>query len=113
MLAEDVPIILANTVAGFASSDGCKFEGTVNERVCVCYIQPLPKGEEIMSYGVIVRCVGWANEVCVGAQRRMQDILPTVELDPVTLIDGVVPPIGGVADVKLKQKTSVQRARWV
>ena len=67
MLAEDVPIILANTVAGFAASDGRKFEGTVNERVGVCYIQPLPKREEIMSYGVIVRCVGWANEVCVGA----------------------------------------------
>ena len=37
----------------------------------------------------------------------MKDILATVELDPVTLIDGVIPPIGGVADVELKQKTSV------
>ena len=66
MLTKDVPIILANTVAGFAASDGRKFEGTVNERVGVRYIQPLPKREEIMTHGVIVRCVGWANEVCVG-----------------------------------------------
>jgi len=54
------------SVAGFASSDGRKFEGTVNERVGVCYIQPLLKREEIMSYGVIVRCVEWADEMCVG-----------------------------------------------
>jgi hypothetical protein len=43
----------------------------------------------------------------------MKDILATVELDPVTLIDGVIPPVGGVADVELEQKTSVQRARGV
>jgi hypothetical protein len=40
----------------------------------------------------------------------MQDILPTMELDPITLIDGVIPPIGGVADIELKKKASVQRA---
>ena len=58
--------MLANSVAGFASADGRKFEGTVNERVRVCYIQPLPKREEIMPLGVIVGCVGRADEVCVG-----------------------------------------------
>ena len=67
LLTEDVPIILANAVAGFASSDGRKFEGAVNERVRVCYIKPLPIGEEIVSMGIIVRCVGWANEMCFGA----------------------------------------------
>ena len=102
MLEEDVPIFLANTVAGFASSDGCKFKGTVYERVGVCDIQPFPKREEIMSCGVIVRCVGWADEVRVGAGRRMQDILSTMELDPITLIDGIIPPICGVADIELK-----------
>ena len=43
----------------------------------------------------------------------MQNVLPTVELEPVTLIDGVVSPIGGVADVELKKESPVQRARWV
>ena len=67
MLTEDVPIMLANSVAVFVSADGRKFEGTVNERVRVCYIKPFPIGEEIVSMGIIVRCVGWANEMCFGA----------------------------------------------
>ena len=113
MLTEDVPITLADAVAGFASADGRKFEGTVNERVRVCYIKPFPKGEEIVPLGIIVRCVGWANEMCFCAQRWMQDILATMELEPITLIDGVVSPIGGVAYVELKQEASVQRARGV
>jgi len=32
----------------------------------------------------------------------MQDILSTMELDPITLIDGIIPPICGVADIELK-----------
>ena len=67
MLTEDVPVTLADAVAGFASADGRKFEGTMDERVCVCYVKPLPKGEEIVSLGIIVRCVGGANKMCIGA----------------------------------------------
>ncbi len=66
VLTEDVPIGLAYAVSGFASSDGSKFEGTVDECVLVCDIQPLQKREEIMPLGVIVGCVGRADEVCVG-----------------------------------------------
>ena len=66
VLTNDVPIVLAYAVSGFASSDGSKFEGTVNECVLVCYIQPLPKREEIMPLGIIVGCVRRADEVCVG-----------------------------------------------
>ena len=54
MLAEDVPIGLANTVACFAATDGCKFKRTMNECVGVGNIQPLPKGKEIMSPGIII-----------------------------------------------------------
>ena len=43
----------------------------------------------------------------------MKDILATVELDPVTLVDGVIPPVSRVADVELEQKASVQLARGV
>ncbi len=66
MLAEDVPILLAYAVSSFVSSDGSKFKGTVDERIEVCYIQPLPKREEIMPLGIIIRCVRWADEVRVG-----------------------------------------------
>ena len=58
--------MLAYAVSGFAASDGSKFEGTMDECVLVCDIQPLPKREEIVPSGVIVGCVGWADEMCVG-----------------------------------------------
>ncbi len=67
VLTEDVPISLAYSVSGFASSDGSKFERTVDECVLVCDIQPFPKREEIVPLGIIVGCVGWADEMCVGA----------------------------------------------
>ena len=43
----------------------------------------------------------------------MKHILATMELDPITLVDCVVAPIGRVANVKLKQEAAVQHARWV
>ncbi len=43
----------------------------------------------------------------------MKHILTTMKLDPITLVDCVVAPIGRVANVKLKQEVAVQRARWV
>jgi hypothetical protein len=43
----------------------------------------------------------------------MNDILSTVELDPIMLVDCIVAPIGRMADVKVKKKASIQRARRV
>ncbi len=36
-----------------------------------------------------------------------------MKLDPITLVDCVVAPIGRMANVKLKQEAAVQRAKWV
>jgi len=65
MPPKDVPILLANVVAAFAASDGSKFEGTVNECICVCDVEPFPKRQEVMAFGVFVGCVRWTNKVCV------------------------------------------------
>ncbi len=43
----------------------------------------------------------------------MKNILTTIKLDPITLVDCVVSPIGRVANVKLNQEAAVQRARWI
>jgi hypothetical protein len=43
----------------------------------------------------------------------MDDILSTVKLDPITLVDCIVAPIGRMADVKVKEETSIQCARRV
>jgi hypothetical protein len=37
----------------------------------------------------------------------MQDILSTVELDPVALVDGIVSPISRVADVELEEEAAI------
>ena len=44
MLPEDVPVSLAYTVSAFAASNGSKFERTVDIRICVCDVEPFPKG---------------------------------------------------------------------
>ncbi len=43
----------------------------------------------------------------------MKIIFTTIKLDPITLVDCLVAPIGRMANVKLKQEAAVQRARWV
>ena len=43
----------------------------------------------------------------------MKNVLTTMKLNPITLVDCIVAPIGRVANVKLKQEAAVQRARWV
>ena len=51
MFPEDVPIILAYTVSGFAASYGSKFEGTVNEGVELRDIKPF--FGKVEDYGVL------------------------------------------------------------
>ena len=43
----------------------------------------------------------------------MKNVLTTVKLNPITLVDCIVAPVGRMANVKIKQETAVQRARWV
>ena len=43
----------------------------------------------------------------------MENILPAVILNPVTLVDCVVAPVGGMANIELEQEAAVQRAGWV
>ena len=46
-------------------------------------------------------------------QGVFQWLVTDVELDPITLVDCIVAPIGRMADVKVKKETSIQRARRV
>jgi len=43
----------------------------------------------------------------------MKNVLTTVKLNPITLVDGIVALIGRMADVEVKQEMAIQRARWV
>ena len=54
MLSKDVPILLAYAVSAFATSNGSKIEGTMDEGVKVCDVQPLWKRQEVVAFCVIV-----------------------------------------------------------
>ena len=41
----------------------------------------------------------------------MKNILVTMKLDPIMLVDCVVAPVGRMANIKLKQEAAVQCAR--
>ncbi len=43
----------------------------------------------------------------------MKKVLTTMKLDPITLVDCIVAPIGGMANVKLKQELAIQCARLI
>ncbi len=51
--------------------------------------------------------------MCVCGEQMMKNVLTTVKLNPVMLVDCVVAPVGRMANVKIKQEAAVQRARWV
>jgi len=43
----------------------------------------------------------------------MKNVLTTVKLNPIMLVDCIVAPVGRMANVKIKQEMAVQHARWV
>jgi hypothetical protein len=107
MLPKDVPVLLAYSVSAFAASDGSKFKRTMDICICVCDV------EEVMAFCIFVGCVGWTNKVRICGERRMKNVLTTVKLNPITLVDCIVAPVRRMANVKIEQETAVQRARWV
>ncbi len=113
MLPKDVPILLAYSVSAFAASDGIKFKRTMDICICVCDVEPFPKRQEVMAFCIFVGCVGWTNKVRICGERRMKNVLTTVKLNPITLVDCIVAPVGRMANVKIKQEMAIQRARWV
>ncbi len=54
MLPKDVPILLAYVVSAFATSNGGKFERTVDIGVSVCNVEPFPEWQEVMMFCMVV-----------------------------------------------------------
>jgi len=105
--------MLALVVPAFASSDGSKLERTLDEGIKMCDVKPFPKRQKIMAFCVVVRCVRWMNKVCICGQRWVKNILATMKLDPITLVDCIVLPFGWMANVKFEKEMSIQHARRV
>jgi hypothetical protein len=76
----------------------------------MCNIEPFPKEQKVMALSIVIKHVGWLDEVCLSGERWMSYILPSMELDPITLVDCIILPISWMEDVKLEEELAVQLA---
>jgi hypothetical protein len=58
---QDVPIILRDTITRLLPMDCGKFEGTVDESVKVCDVEPLPEGAKLVPCSIVIRSIGRAD----------------------------------------------------
>jgi hypothetical protein len=61
MVLQDVPIILRDTITRLSPVDCGKFEGTVDESVKVCDVEPLPEGAKLVPCSIVIRSIGRAD----------------------------------------------------
>ncbi len=61
MALQDVPIILRDTITSLLPVDCGKFEGTVDESVKVCDVEPLPEGAKLVPCSVVIRSIRRAD----------------------------------------------------
>jgi hypothetical protein len=50
------------------------------------------------------------NQVSVRSLARVPKIINTMQLQPVSLVDGVIAPISRVANIELEEKPAIERA---
>ncbi len=61
MALQDVPIILRDTITRLLPMDCGKFEGTVDESVKVCDVEPFPEGAKLLPCSIVIRSIGRAD----------------------------------------------------
>jgi hypothetical protein len=113
MFPKDVPMILRDAITCFASANGSKFEWAVNVSIKMGDIEPFSKRQKIVTECKVVRRIGWANEVCLAGYCGMVNILASVKLDPITLVDRIITPVCWVTYVEFEQEPTIQRARRI
>ncbi len=55
-----------------------------------------------MPYSIVIGSIGWADKVSVRGQIRTSQVLSSMVLNPILLIDCIVTPVGRVTDVEVK-----------
>jgi hypothetical protein len=61
MALQDVPIILRDTITRLLPVDCGEFEGTVDESVKVCDVEPFPEGAKLVPCSIVIRSIGRAD----------------------------------------------------
>jgi hypothetical protein len=54
MLPMEAPILLADAASAFAASNGIQLEGTMDERIEVCDVEPISKKQKVVAFCIIV-----------------------------------------------------------
>ncbi len=102
MPLKDVPVFLRDMIMRLVATNIGKLEGTMNLCIQVGDFKPFPKKQKVVVSSIVVRRVGWTNKMCLGGKGWMFDVLPTMILNPIMLVDCIVLPIFWMANVKFK-----------
>ena len=82
----------------------------MNVGVLVTNIKPLLERHKFMASRVALRCVTRTNQVSVRSLPRVPKIINTVQLQRVSLVDGVIAPIRRVANIELEEEPAIEHA---
>jgi hypothetical protein len=99
---KDVPVFLRDTITHLAATNRGELKRTTNVCIQVGDVKPFPKRQKVVVSNIAVRRIGWTNKMCLGGKGWMFDALPTMILNPITLVDCIVLPIFWMANVKFK-----------
>ncbi len=66
-----------------------------------------------MPYSIVIGSIGWADKVNVRGQIRTSQVLSSMVLNPILLIDCIVTPVGRVTDVEVELKPAIEGAQRV
>ena len=85
----------------------------MNVGVLVTNIKPFSEVHKLVASRVAVGRVTWTNQVCVRGLARVAKVINTVQLQPLSLVDGVIAPISRVANIEFKEEHAIECAQGV
>ncbi len=102
MPLKDIPVFLRDTITRLVAVNRGKLKGRVNVCIQVGDVKPFPKRQKVVVSSIVIGHIGWTNKMCFGGKGWMCDVLPTMIMNPIALVDCIVMPICWMANVKFK-----------
>ncbi len=93
MSTKDVLIILRDTIASFTTSNRRELKRTMDEDIKMGDVEPFSEWVKVVAERIVIRCIGWAIWMSIRGQTRARNVLLSVVLDPITLINCIMMPI--------------------
>ncbi len=74
----------------------------MNVGILVTNIKPFSERHKLVASRLAVGRVTWTNQVSIRGLARVAKVINTVQLQPVSLVDGIIAPISRVANIEFK-----------